>query len=124
MAVAEGLPVVATQAADETEVLGVNSPAAAGRPGAPLPAPPGRRADGAGVRLADPARFDLRGTLQCGQDVDIDVGCVFEGEVTLGDDVQIGAHCVIRNATIARRRGHPPLHAHRGDASPWAARAR
>jgi bifunctional UDP-N-acetylglucosamine pyrophosphorylase/glucosamine-1-phosphate N-acetyltransferase len=52
----------------------------------------------AGVRLADPARFDLRGTLTCGQDVEIDVGCVFEGTVTLGDNVRIGAHCVIRNA--------------------------
>ncbi len=54
----------------------------------------------AGVRLADPARFDLRGTLQCGQDVDIDVNCVFEGTVTLGEGVTIGAHCVIRDARI------------------------
>jgi bifunctional UDP-N-acetylglucosamine pyrophosphorylase/glucosamine-1-phosphate N-acetyltransferase len=54
----------------------------------------------AGVRLADPARFDLRGTLECGSDVEIDVGCVFEGAVTLADDVRIGAHCVIRDATI------------------------
>jgi bifunctional UDP-N-acetylglucosamine pyrophosphorylase/glucosamine-1-phosphate N-acetyltransferase len=53
------------------------------------------------VRLADPARFDLRGTLATGQDVEIDVGCVFEGAVTLGDDVRIGAHCVIRDARIA-----------------------
>jgi len=52
------------------------------------------------VRLADPARFDLRGTLQCGRDVDIDVNCVFEGTVTLGDEVRIGANCVIRNARI------------------------
>ncbi|MFX5785107.1 bifunctional UDP-N-acetylglucosamine diphosphorylase/glucosamine-1-phosphate N-acetyltransferase GlmU, partial [Acinetobacter baumannii] len=55
----------------------------------------------AGVRLADPARFDLRGTLTHGQDVEIDVNCVFEGEVTLGDGVRIGANCVIRNATLA-----------------------
>ncbi len=54
----------------------------------------------AGVRLADPARFDLRGTLACGQDVSIDVGCVFEGDVTLADNVHIGAHCVIRDARI------------------------
>jgi bifunctional UDP-N-acetylglucosamine pyrophosphorylase/glucosamine-1-phosphate N-acetyltransferase len=53
------------------------------------------------VRLADPARFDLRGTLTAGQDVEIDVGCVFEGAVTLGDEVRIGAHCVIRDAQIA-----------------------
>ena len=54
-----------------------------------------------GVRLADPARFDLRGLLSCGSDVEIDVNCVFEGRVTLGDGVRIGANCVIRDAAIA-----------------------
>ncbi|MBL3199766.1 bifunctional N-acetylglucosamine-1-phosphate uridyltransferase/glucosamine-1-phosphate acetyltransferase, partial [Klebsiella pneumoniae] len=53
-----------------------------------------------GVRLADPARFDLRGTLRCGQDVEIDVNCVFEGHVVLGDGVRIGPNCVVRNAEI------------------------
>ena len=53
-----------------------------------------------GVRLADPARFDVRGTLECGQDVEIDVNCVFEGAVSLGDGVRIGANCVIANARI------------------------
>lgn len=100
-AVAEGLPVVATHAHDETEVLGVNSPAQL----ADLERRFQRRQAEAlmedhGVRLADPARFDLRGTLACGHDVAIDVGCVFEGDVTLGDEVSIGAHCVIRDARI------------------------
>jgi len=54
-----------------------------------------------GVRLADPARFDLRGKLSCGSDVEIDVGCIFEGEVELGDGVRIGAHSFVRNARIA-----------------------
>ena len=53
-----------------------------------------------GVRLADPARFDVRGHLACGQDVEIDVNCVFEGHVQLGHGVRIGAHCVIANARI------------------------
>jgi len=53
-----------------------------------------------GVSLADPARFDLRGELHCGRDVFIDVGCIFEGVVHLGDGVEIGPHCVIRNTTI------------------------
>jgi len=53
------------------------------------------------VRLADPARFDLRGTLRCGSDVEIDVGCIFEGEVELGDGVRIGAHSFVRNVRIA-----------------------
>jgi bifunctional UDP-N-acetylglucosamine pyrophosphorylase/glucosamine-1-phosphate N-acetyltransferase len=57
----------------------------------------------AGVNIADPRRFDLRGTLRCGADVRIDVNCVFEGNVHLGDGVEIGANCVIRNAKIGVR---------------------
>ena len=53
-----------------------------------------------GVTLADPARLDVRGTLVCGRDVEIDVNCVFEGEVTLGDNVKIAANCIIKNAHI------------------------
>jgi len=100
MAVADGVPVVTTQATNPTEVFGVNSPAQ-------LAALERRyqssRADAlmqAGVRLADPARFDVRGKMVCGSDVEIDVDCVFEGNVTLADDVRIGAHCVIRNTRI------------------------
>ena len=101
MAVAEGVPVVATQPGDDTEVLGVNSPLQLADLERRLQR---RQADAlmeAGVRLADPARFDLRGTLATGRDVEIDVGCIFEGAVTLGDEVRIGAHCVIRDAVIA-----------------------
>jgi bifunctional UDP-N-acetylglucosamine pyrophosphorylase/glucosamine-1-phosphate N-acetyltransferase len=100
MAVADRVPVVAAQAADETEVLGVNSPLQLAELERRLQR---RRAEAqmeAGVRLADPSRFDQRGTLACGRDVEIDVGCVFDGEVTLGDDVRIGAHCVLRDCTI------------------------
>lgn len=53
-----------------------------------------------GVRLADPARLDVRGRLRCGRDVFIDAGCVFEGEVELGDGVEIGPYCTIRSARI------------------------
>jgi bifunctional UDP-N-acetylglucosamine pyrophosphorylase/glucosamine-1-phosphate N-acetyltransferase len=53
-----------------------------------------------GVRLADPARLDVRGQLVCAADVDIDVNCVFEGHVSLGEGVSIGANCVIANADI------------------------
>lgn len=100
MAVADGVPVVATAAPGETEVLGVNSPVQL----ADLERRYQRmRAEALmtqGVRLADPARLDVRGELVCGRDVEIDVGCVFEGRVELGDDVRVGAHCVIRNTTI------------------------
>jgi len=54
-----------------------------------------------GVAIADPARFDVRGAITCGRDVSIDVGCVFEGKVELGDGVRIGAHCVLNNITVA-----------------------
>lgn len=54
-----------------------------------------------GVTLKDATRLDVRGTLNCGRDVEIDVNCVFEGDVTIGDNVKIAANCVIKNATIA-----------------------
>ena len=101
MAVADGVPVVAVPATNETEVLGVNSPVQL----AELERRHQRaRAEalmeGSGVRFSDPSRFDVRGRLACGSDVEIDVGCVFEGTVTLADNVKIGAHCVIRDARI------------------------
>jgi bifunctional UDP-N-acetylglucosamine pyrophosphorylase / glucosamine-1-phosphate N-acetyltransferase len=54
-----------------------------------------------GVTLADPARIDVRGSLACGRDVAIDVNCVFEGEVVLGEGVSVGANCVLRNVKVA-----------------------
>lgn len=100
-AVADGVPVTAAQPRRASEVLGVNSP----RQLAELERLYQRdQADAlmdAGVRLADPARIDVRGSLHCGVDVSIDVNCVFDGTVTLDNRVQIGANCVIRNAVIA-----------------------
>ena len=54
----------------------------------------------AGVRLADPARIDVRGELRHGRDVAIDVGCVFEGKVELGDAVEVGPYCVLKNVKV------------------------
>ena len=54
-----------------------------------------------GVTLADPARIDVRGQLTVAKDVEIDVGCVFEGNVTLGEGVKIGAYCIIKEVIIA-----------------------
>ncbi|MEX8508626.1 MAG: bifunctional UDP-N-acetylglucosamine diphosphorylase/glucosamine-1-phosphate N-acetyltransferase GlmU [Leptothrix ochracea] len=101
MAVADGVPVVATKAGSETEVLGVNSPLQLADLERRFQRQQAEALMEAGVRLADPTRFDLRGDLTCGRDVDIDVNVIFEGTVTLGDEVSIGANCVIRNATIA-----------------------
>ena len=101
LAVAGGTPVVGVRAAGETEVLGVNSPVQLADLERRYQRRAAERLMNEGVRLADPARFDLRGTLRCGSDVEIDVGCIFEGEVELGEGVRIGAHSFVRNARIA-----------------------
>lgn len=54
-----------------------------------------------GVHLIDPSRFDLRGTLKAGQDVRIDINVIIEGDCELGDFVEIGAGCVLKNTKIA-----------------------
>ncbi|MDD2665190.1 MAG: bifunctional UDP-N-acetylglucosamine diphosphorylase/glucosamine-1-phosphate N-acetyltransferase GlmU [Dechloromonas sp.] len=100
LAVGEGLPVRTAQPDGEWEVLGVNSKVQL----AELERQHQRNiADGllvAGVRLADPARIDVRGQLKHGRDVAIDVGCVFEGEVELGDAVEVGPYCVLKNVRV------------------------
>ena len=101
MAVAQGLPVVASAAPAEIEVRGINSPRELAQLERLHQAAVADALLDAGVRLADPARIDVRGSLQCGRDVEIDVNCVFEGEVVLGDGVRIGANCVLRDARIA-----------------------
>lgn len=53
-----------------------------------------------GVSMADPGRFDLRGTLECGQDVFIDVNVIFEGNNRLGNDCGIGPNCVLTNCEL------------------------
>jgi len=101
LAVQDGVKVVAVRAADPIQVEGVNSPLQLAQLERAYQLRQARRLMEQGVRLADPARFDVRGELECGQDVDIDVNCVFEGRVSLADGVRIGANCVIANAAIA-----------------------
>ena len=100
MAAADGVAVVASAAPSATEVLGVNSPLQLADLERRYQRARADRLMEAGVRMADPARFDVRGALTCGSDVEIDVNCVFEGEVTVGDGAHIGSHCVIRDARI------------------------
>jgi len=100
LAVADGTPVAGVAAGSETEVLGVNSPVQLADLERRFQRRAAERQMNAGVRLADPARFDQRGRLDCGMDVEIDVGCIFEGEVRLGDRVRIGAHCLLRNVEV------------------------
>jgi bifunctional UDP-N-acetylglucosamine pyrophosphorylase/glucosamine-1-phosphate N-acetyltransferase len=101
MAVADGVAVNAAQPGAVWETLGVNSRAQL----AELERIHQRTiADAlleAGVTIADPARIDVRGELTCGRDCEIDVNCVFEGKVTLGDGVFVGANCVLRDIEIA-----------------------
>ena len=100
MAVAEGVSVNVAHPVAGFETLGVNSRLQQAELERLWQRELARRQLEAGVTIVDPARFDLRGELLCGQDVFIDVGCVFEGRVVLADGVQIGAHCVLRNVTL------------------------
>ena len=100
-AVADGVAVVAHQITDAAQVAGVNSPVQLAELERVYQLRIATALMEQGVRLADPARFDVRGTLDCAQDVEIDVNCIFDGAVTLGEGVRIGAHCMIANASIA-----------------------
>lgn len=100
-AVADDVPVVAAQPAAVWETLGVNSKVQLAELERIHQHNIAERLLEQGVTLADPARIDVRGTLKAGRDVSIDVNCVFEGKVEIGDGASIGANCVIRNASIA-----------------------
>lgn len=100
-AVADGVPVVAHKITDAVQVAGVNSPVQLAELERAYQHRLAFQLMEQGVRLADPARLDVRGQLHCAQDVSIDVNCVFEGEVTLGEGVRVGANCFISNASIA-----------------------
>jgi bifunctional UDP-N-acetylglucosamine pyrophosphorylase/glucosamine-1-phosphate N-acetyltransferase len=99
-AVADGVPVVAHKIEDAVQVAGVNSPVQLAALERAYQLQQAHRLMEEGVRLADPARIDVRGDLFCAHDVSIDVNCVFEGQVNLGQGVSIGANCVVANAVI------------------------
>ncbi|MGJ8516322.1 bifunctional UDP-N-acetylglucosamine diphosphorylase/glucosamine-1-phosphate N-acetyltransferase GlmU [Carnimonas bestiolae] len=100
MAYAEGVPLDAVQAGCVEEVSGVNDRRQLAALERWLQRQQAEQAMAQGASLADPARFDQRGTLTLGRDVTIDVGCIFEGDVTLEDGVSVGPYCVIRDAHI------------------------
>lgn len=100
MAVAAGVPVHTVHPHGEWEVLGVNSKVQLAELERIAQKHVAYRLMEQGVRLADPARLDVRGDLQCGRDVFIDVNCVFEGKVVLDEAVEIGPNCVLKNARI------------------------
>ncbi|HYR36870.1 MAG TPA: bifunctional UDP-N-acetylglucosamine diphosphorylase/glucosamine-1-phosphate N-acetyltransferase GlmU [Burkholderiales bacterium] len=100
LAVKERVPVIGVRVHDPMEVAGVNSKAELAALERAYQRSQARRLMDAGVSLADPERIDVRGELECGRDVAIDVNCVFEGRISLGDGVRIGPNCVLRNVTL------------------------
>jgi bifunctional UDP-N-acetylglucosamine pyrophosphorylase/glucosamine-1-phosphate N-acetyltransferase len=100
LAVADGYQVAAVRAADPMEVTGINDRCQLAAIERAFQARQADRLMRAGVTLMDPARFDLRGELEVGRDLVIDVNVVLEGEVSLADGVCIGANTVIRNSHL------------------------
>ncbi len=85
---------------DSWEILGVNSKQQLAQLERIYQSRTATRLLEAGVTLADPLRIDVRGELRCGRDVRIDVNCVFEGTVEIGNGAEIGANCVLRNTRV------------------------
>ena len=100
MATAAGERVIPCHPASEWEVLGVNSRAQLAGLERRLQASIAETLMTEGVTLVDPARIDVRGRLECGRDCLIDVNCVFEGRVVLGDKAKVGANCVLKDVEI------------------------
>ena len=99
-AIAQGMNVASVNAANLWEVLGVNSRAQLAELERRYQHEYALRLMAVGVTLRDPARIDIRGDLHCGQDVEIDVNCVFQGKVHLAEGVVVGANCYIKDAEI------------------------
>ena len=99
-AIAQGVGVQAFASADPDETLGVNDRAQLAQLERIVQARQAQALLQEGVTLADPARIDIRGAIACGQDVFIDVGCVFEGRVELADGVRVGPYAVLRDVRV------------------------
>lgn len=102
MAVKDSVPIRTAQADAEYETVGVNSRDQLAALERVHQLNQANVLMDAGVSLADPARIDIRGTLECGTDVFIDVGCVFEGCVTLAAGTKVGPYCIVRNSVIGK----------------------
>ena len=127
LAVAEGRSIRSCEASSELEILGVNDRVQLNRVEREYQRRLVEQLMREGVSVADASRVDIRGQLNCGEDVTIDINVLFEGEVTLGDGVSVGANCVIRDAVVeAGTTIHPMSHvqeAHIGvgcDVGPFA----
>ena len=101
-AVADGTEIISAQPDNAWEVTGINTKAHLSALERIYQLNFAETLMAQGVTLADPARIDVRGTLVCGRDVFIDVNCVFEGDVVIGDGAAVGPNCFIRDTTLAR----------------------
>ena len=100
MAVADGVAVASAQPSAEWETLGVNSKVQLAELERTHQRNLAHTLLEQGVTLMDPARIDVRGLLSVGRDVTIDVGCVFEGDVVLGNDIYVGPNCYLRDVRV------------------------
>lgn len=101
LAARDGERAACVEVADASESFGANDPLQLSDLEALYRRREARALMQAGVRLADPARIDVRGRVAAGMDVEIDIDVVLEGDIALGDEVQIGPFCRIRNAKLA-----------------------
>ncbi|MFZ9894326.1 MAG: bifunctional UDP-N-acetylglucosamine diphosphorylase/glucosamine-1-phosphate N-acetyltransferase GlmU [Burkholderiaceae bacterium] len=102
MAYKEGLAIASAQPDDPHEILGINNQAQRAQLERYYQLRLGQTLMDSGVRIIDPSRLDIRGSLLCDQDVSIDIDCIFEGAVTIENGATIGPYCVIRNSRIGR----------------------
>ena len=102
MAVAQNIAVELVSAGNEYEVMGVNDPVQLAQLERYYQFNLATHWMQQGVRLADPHRIDIRGAVQIGQDVDIDVNVILQGNVIIGDDCKIGPNCYLKNAELGR----------------------
>lgn len=99
-AVADGVTVKPVIAESAIETLGINNRLQLAEAERHFQAGQARRLMLDGLGLADPARFDLRGELRAGRDVEIDINVIIEGRVRLGDNVRVAANCHLKDALI------------------------
>ncbi len=99
-AVAGGVPVAAVTGDSATEVMGINDKVQLSLAERAYQQRAVEALMTSGVTVIDPARVDIRGSLECGSDVTIDINAVFIGDVTLGDNVRVGPNCVIENSRV------------------------
>jgi len=101
MAVQQGIAIHTTQPSCSWEVMGINNKLQLAELERIWQREQANRLLVQGVTLSDPTRIDIRGELTCESDVEIDVGCIFEGKVHLAKGVKVGAYCVVKDSTIA-----------------------